>query len=400
MIMSRVLLGDIASERKESIKGDKTGYPIVGLEHIVPGQIKLTTWDSDSNNSFSKLFRKGDVLFGKRRAYQKLLYSLLRGENLSDAMTRQDNVFPSLLINMVKTAEMIIDGLLPFIIQNDRLFDFAVGKSAGSLSPRVKWDNLKNYPINIPDKEQQPALLELLEAIESECEACSNALAAAAELKASYLDAVFQQKIRFRDDSGEPFALWPIIKLERFADKLSRKNTGNQTERALTISALDGLVDQKDYFDKTIASKDMSNYYLLHRGEFAYNKSYSIGYPVGSIKRLDLYDEGALSNLYICFSLKPGFDSDYIKYYFESSCWYDIIYKIVEEGARAHGLLNVSKKEFFETEHRLSINEDEQRMIVESIKKLEPPIEALKNKLTNIQKMRQAILDERINANV
>ncbi len=389
MIMSRVLLGDIASERKESIKGDKTGYPIVGLEHIVPGQIKLTTWDSDSNNSFSKLFRKGDVLFGRRRAYLK-----------KAAEAPFDGICSGDITVITPNAEMIIDGLLPFIIQNDRLFDFAVGKSAGSLSPRVKWDNLKNYPINIPDKEQQPALLELLEAIESECEACSNALAAAAELKASYLDAVFQQKIRFRDDSGEPFALWPIIKLERFADKLSRKNTGNQTERALTISALDGLVDQKDYFDKTIASKDMSNYYLLHRGEFAYNKSYSIGYPVGSIKRLDLYDEGALSNLYICFSLKPGFDSDYIKYYFESSCWYDIIYKIVEEGARAHGLLNVSKKEFFETEHRLSINEDEQRMIVESIKKLEPPIEALKNKLTNIQKMRQAILDERINANV
>ena len=389
MIMSRVLLGDIASERKESIKGDKTGYPIVGLEHIVPGQIKLTTWDSDSNNSFSKLFRKGDVLFGRRRAYLK-----------KAAEAPFDGICSGDITVITPNAEMIIDGLLPFIIQNDRLFDFAVGKSAGSLSPRVKWDNLKNYPINIPDKEQQPALLELLEAIESECEACSNALAAAAELKASYLDAVFQQKIRFRDDSGEPFALWPIIKLERFADKLSRKNTGNQTERALTISALDSLVDQKDYFDKTIASKDMSNYYLLHRGEFAYNKSYSIGYPVGSIKRLDLYDEGALSNLYICFSLKPGFDSDYIKYYFESSCWYDIIYKIVEEGARAHGLLNVSKKEFFETEHRLSINEDEQRMIVESIKKLEPPIEALKNKLTNIQKMRQAILDERINANV
>lgn len=387
--MSKVLLGDIASERKETIKGDKTGYPVVGLEHIVPGQIKLTSWESDSSNSFSKVFRKGDVLFGRRRAYLK-----------KAAVAPFDGICSGDITVITPKTEIIKDELLPFIIQNDRLFDFAVGKSAGSLSPRVKWDNLKNYPIDLPDIDGQIELLNLLKAIEREREACVDALDAAIELKAAYLDDVFKQKIRFRNDNGDFFHEWSVIKLEHFAEKLNRKNTGDQTERVLTISALYGLVDQKDYFDKTIASKDMSKYYLLNKGEFAYNKSYSIGYPVGSIKRLDLYDEGALSNLYICFSLKDGFNSDYIKYYFESSCWYDIIYKVVEEGARAHGLLNVSKKAFFETEHILSLNEDEQKLIVENIHKLEPPIESLQRKLNNVQKMRQAILDERINAYV
>lgn len=387
--MSKMFLGDIASERKETIKGDKAGFPVVGLEHIIPGQIKLTSWERDSSNSFSKVFRKGDVLFGRRRAYLK-----------KAAVAPFDGICSGDITVITAKSEMVVQDLLPFIIQNDRLFDFAVGKSAGSLSPRVKWDNLKNYPIDLPDVDGQRDLLELLKAIEQEHEACAAALDAAIELKAAYLDDVYRQKIRFRNDNGDFFPEWSVIKLERFAEKLNRKNTGNQTERALTISALDGLVDQKDYFDKTIASKDMSKYYLLHKGEFAYNKSYSIGYPVGSIKRLDLYDEGSLSNLYICFSLKDGFESDYIKYYFESSCWYDIIYKIVEEGARAHGLLNVSKKAFFETEHLISLNRDEQRLIVENIQKLEPPVEALQRKLINIQKMRQAILDERINANV
>ena len=96
------------------------------------------------------------------------------------------------------------------------------------------------------------------------------------------------------------------------------------------------------YFNKTVASKDMSGYYLLLNGEYAYNKSYSVGYDFGSIKRLDRYPMGALSTLYICFALKKH-DSDFIKAYFDSLKWYREIYMISAEGARSHGLLNVQQ---------------------------------------------------------
>ena len=92
----------------------------------------------------------------------------------------------------------------------------------------------------------------------------------------------------------------------------------------------------------------MSGYYLLKNGEFAYNKSYSVGYDFGSIKRLDRYPMGALSTLYICFALKKH-DSDFIKAYFDSLKWYREIYMISAEGARNHGLLNVPTEEFFDT---------------------------------------------------
>ena len=94
----------------------------------------------------------------------------------------------------------------------------------------------------------------------------------------------------------------------------------------------------------------MSGYYLLKNGEFAYNKSYSVGYDFGSIKRLDRYPMGALSTLYICFALKKH-DSDFIKAYFDSLKWYREIYMISAEGARNHGLLNVPTDEFFDTKH-------------------------------------------------
>ena len=102
----------------------------------------------------------------------------------------------------------------------------------------------------------------------------------------------------------------------------------------------------------------MSGYYLLKNGEFAYNKSYSVGYDFGSIKRLDRYPMGALSTLYICFALKKH-DSDFIKAYFDSLKWYREIYMISAEGARNHGLLNVSMADYFNTKHRFPVIEEQ-----------------------------------------
>ena len=114
---------------------------------------------------------------------------------------------------------------------------------------------------------------------------------------------------------------WRAERLSDFVDRVTRKNSQNQTDLPLTISSKDGLVDQVSYFNKTVASKDMSGYYLLLNGEYAYNESYSVGYDFGSIKRLDRYPMGALSTLYICFALKKH-DSDFIKAYFDSLKWY------------------------------------------------------------------------------
>lgn len=127
--MPKVLLGDVARERKETNKGDKSGLPIVGLEHLTPEEITLTAWNEDSENTFTKVFHKGDVLFGRRRAYLK-----------KAAVAPFDGICSGDITVIEAIPEHILPELLPFIIQNDALFDFAVEKSAGSLSPRVKWE--------------------------------------------------------------------------------------------------------------------------------------------------------------------------------------------------------------------------------------------------------------------
>ncbi|PRO86786.1 restriction endonuclease subunit S [Lactiplantibacillus pentosus] len=140
---------------------------------------------------------------------------------------------------------------------------------------------------------------------------------------------------------------WEQRKLSDVVKRITRKNKKLESTLPLTISAQYGLVDQHTFFDKQVASRDVSGYYLIKKGEFAYNKSYSNGYPVGTIKRLEKYSEGVLSTLYILF--KPvQVDSQFLVTYFEGNMWYTEIMKRATEGARNHGLLNIAPKDFFE----------------------------------------------------
>ena len=192
---------------------------------------------------------------------------------------------------------------------------------------------------------------------------------------------------------------WKAENLSDFAERVTRKNTNNETSLPLTISSKDGLVDQISYFNKTVASKDMSGYYLLKNGEYAYNKSYSVGYDFGSVKRLDRYDMGALSTLYICFALKKH-DSDFIKAYFDSLKWYREIYMISAEGARNHGLLNVPTDEFFDTKHYMPQDSAEQRKIADFMIALEHRIEAQQSLVDNLKKYKRGLLSAVFSQNV
>lgn len=163
--------------------------------------------------------------------------------------------------------------------------------------------------------------------------------------------------LRFNDKQYQ----WYI--LNEFVTRVSRKNVNNISILPLTISAQYGLVDQISFFNKTVASKDMSGYYLLKNGEFAYNKSYSKDYPWGAIKRLDLYDMGCLSTLYICFKCNKSIvDSNYLVHYFESTKWHRQVSNIAGEGARNHGLLNIAVNDFFNTKHAIPPIENQKKI--------------------------------------
>ena len=142
---------------------------------------------------------------------------------------------------------------------------------------------------------------------------------------------------------------WEQRKLGEICERVTRKNKNNESDLPLTIASQFGLIDQRDFFNKVVAAKDMSNYYLLKKGEFAYNKSYSNGFDYGSVKRLNAYEQGCLSTLYICFGITSDeVESDYLECFFDTLKWYGDVSMICAEGARNHGLLNVDTKGFFD----------------------------------------------------
>lgn len=166
---------------------------------------------------------------------------------------------------------------------------------------------------------------------------------------------------------------WEQRKLGELVDRVVRKNINNESTLPLTISAQYGLVDQITYFNNRVASRDVSNYYLVLNGEFAYNKSTSDGYPFGAVKRLDLYEKGVLSTLYIVFAPKKEqqIDSDYLTVFFDTDRWHKGVAERAAEGARNHGLLNISAEDFFDID--LSVPKDivEQKQIGAFIRQLD-----------------------------
>ena len=208
-----------------------------------------------------------------------------------------------------------------------------------------------------------------------------------ANVSSSNSQEVLVPKLRFPGFEGE----WERHKLSDIAERVTRKNSNNESDLPLTISSKDGLVDQISFFNKTVASKDMSGYYLLKNGEFAYNKSYSVGYDFGSIKRLDRYPMGALSTLYICFALKEN-DSDFMKIYFDSLKWYKEIYMIAAEGARNHGLLNVPTEDFFSTKHIIPTDLTEQRKIANFLTLIEARVEKQRQLIEALKSYKRGLL--------
>ncbi|WP_435815164.1 restriction endonuclease subunit S [Xanthomonas campestris pv. incanae] len=188
---------------------------------------------------------------------------------------------------------------------------------------------------------------------------------------------------------------WKFADLDEVFERVTRRNT-TANSNVLTISGTRGLVSQRDYFNKSVASENLSGYTLIERGEFAYNKSYSAGYPMGAIKPLTRYDQGVVSSLYICFRLRDGVeaDADFFRHYFEVGMLNEGLSGIAQEGARNHGLLNVGVGDFFKlrlhipdvTEQRrvaaiLNMAEQKEQLITAQLDKLRDEKKALMSQL-------------------
>ena len=223
-------------------------------------------------------------------------------------------------------------------------------------------EHLKGVKTINPCLEEQKKIAKLLSLLDERIATQNKIIEDLKKLKSAIIEKVFcspNQEHPMCRIAGFEQAL-STYKMSDFSSRIATKNKDSKCSLVLTIAAQYGLVNQESFFNKSVASENLSGYYLLHKGEFAYNRSYSAGYDWGAVKRLDNYEEGVLSTLYICFKINETIvDSDYLAYYFESTKWHRGLSDIAGEGARNHGLLNVSITDYFNTKHRFPVIEEQ-----------------------------------------
>ena len=262
---------------------------------------------------------------------------------------------------------------------------------AGAQHFNIGQEGLSKISLFFPHIEEQRKIASLLSLIDQRIATQNKIIEDLKLLKDAISDAMFctpKQSAPRKRIKGF-YSDWQKVHLKDICSRVSQKNTNGRCDLVLTIAAKYGLVSQLDFFNKSIASENLEGYYLLQKGDFAYNKSYSSEYTCGAVKRLERYEEGVLSPLYICFRPDPSkVNSDYLSYYFESTKWYREIMDISVEGARNHGLLNISVVDYFNTIHRIP-NMEEQKCIANAIK-------AIMHKISSEQTILDCYVKQRV----
>ncbi len=283
--------------------------------------------------------------------------------------------------------EVDLGFLISVLNHTARFRYFCRTQKLGGTRTRLYLKNLSQYCFNVPCFQEQRKIAAILTTQDKVIELKEKRLAEKQRQKKYLMQQLLTGKKRLPGFSGE----WKVTRLHNIVKRHAKRNTGGNTN-VLTISAQHGLISQADFFNKTIASDDKSNYFLLEKGDFAYNKSYSKGYPFGTIKRLTRHDIGIVSPLYICFRLKDGSISDeYLEQYFEAGLMNHEIQAFAQEGARNHGLLNIAVDDFFNSKLLLPSFE-EQTAIAEVLSTADREIDLLRQDIGQEKQKKKALM--------
>lgn len=279
---------------------------------------------------------------------------------------------------------------IQYLISVGYLKRFLVYEGRGTNITNLNQEILGRLSFPIPPQTEQNRILYILSVWDTAIEKQQKLIEKLKLRKIALMQQLLTGKKRLPGFCGE----WKEVKLGEIAERITRKNA-EDNKNVVTISAQRGFVVQTDFFNKSVASEILDNYFLVHRNEFCYNKSYSYGYPMGAIKRLKVFDKAVVTTLYICFRLKEKafVNIDFFEQYCESGIFNKELVKIANEGGRAHGLLNVTPSDFFNM-HMSIPDIDEQNAIASVFVNADKEIELANEKLTNLQSQKRGLMQQ------
>ena len=343
--------GDVLIKYGECLNVSKELLPYIDKKNIV--------------NKFKKFYiQNGDVIIADTAEDETV------GKCIEISGIVDHNIISGLHTIPLRPVNNFAHGYLGFYLNSNsyhnQLKPLMQGIKVTSISKNLLKITTLNYPSNI---KEQKIIGSYFDSLNHLITLHQRKLEKLKIIKKSMLENIFPRngektpKIRFSGFTKD----WEQRKLGEIAERIVRKNEKLESTLPLTISAQYGLIDQNEFFDKRIASKDVRGYYLIKKGEFAYNKSTSVDAPFGAIKRLDKYKNGVLSTLYILFKIIDDTStcSDYLVTYYSTDLWHKGIQSIAAEGARNHGLLNIAPDDFFETMISIPLNVFEQKKVGE-----------------------------------
>lgn len=263
--------------------------------------------------------------------------------------------------------------------------------------PSLSKKTIENIKYSFPSPAEQQKIAECLSSIDEEINAIKEKVEQLKAHKKGLMQKLFPvvgkfvPELRFSEFKKD--REWKEEILGEAFERVSEKNVNNN-RNVLTISAQYGLVSQYDYFNKNVAAANVKSYYFIHKGDFAYNKSRSQGYPFGVIKPLRRYDSGVVSTLYICFRAKTNCCIDFYEQYFDTDLINNEISKIAQEGARNHGLLNISIDDFFNKIKILVPHSSEQQKIAECLSSIDELISLYENKVTLLEQHKKGLMQQ------
>jgi len=320
---------------------------------------------------------KGDVLI----TTEAPLGSVAQIDNENIALAQR-------IIKYRAKKDLLVNDFLKYYFLSPYFQRLLEEKSTGSTAKGIKGSTLHKLSIILPPLPEQQKIAYILSTWDEAIAATKTLIVQTKKRNQGLAQQLLTGKKRLKGFEGK----WEKLKFKEVITRITRKNAIENTN-VVTISAQRGFVRQDDFFKKQIASETLTNYYLIEKGEFAYNKSYSNGYPMGAFKRLDNFDYGVVTTLYICFKINKGFNSDFFIHFFESGLMNKEITKIAQEGGRAHGLLNIGLEDFLNLNLTIPA-ENEQKAIAEVLETANQELKTLEQKLKNLQEQKKGLMQK------